>query len=46
MTRQHLEDFAGMAGLEFLVIGNDTRLADLKNEIKWNEIYYLLAKGL
>jgi L-arabinose isomerase len=46
VTRLHLEDFAGMAGLEFLVIGNETRLADLKNEIKWNDMYYLLAKGL
>jgi L-arabinose isomerase len=46
VTRDHLEDYAGMAGLELLVIDNDTRLADMKNEIKWNDIYYLLAKGL
>ena len=35
-----------IAGLEFLVIDNETKLASLKNEIKWNEMYYLLAKGL
>jgi L-arabinose isomerase len=35
-----------MAGLEFLVIDTETKLSDLKNEIKWNEMYYLLAKGL
>lgn len=46
VTRGHLEDYAGMAGLEFLVIDNETKLADLKNEIKWNDMYYLLAKGL
>jgi L-arabinose isomerase len=46
VTRDHLEDYAGMAGLEFLVIDNETRLSSLKNEIKWNEMYYLLAKGL
>jgi L-arabinose isomerase len=45
VTRDHLEDYAGMAGLELLVIGNETRLADLKKEIKWNEVYYLLVKG-
>jgi len=45
VTRNHLEDYAGMAGLEFLVIDNETRLANLKKEIKWNEMYYLLAKG-
>ena len=46
VTRDHLEDYAGIAGLEFLVIDNETKLASLKNEIKWNEMYYLLAKGL
>ncbi len=46
VTRGHLEDYAGMAGLEFLVIDNETRLSIFKNEIKWNEMYYMLAKGL
>ena len=46
VTRDHLEDYAGMAGLEFLVIDNESKLASLKNEIKWNEMYYMLAKGL
>jgi L-arabinose isomerase len=45
ITVQHLEDFAEIAGLEFLVIDNDTDLAKLKNELKWNDMYYLLAKG-
>lgn len=46
VTTGHLEDFAEMAGLEFLVIDNDTNLAKLKNELKWNDMYYLLARGL
>jgi L-arabinose isomerase len=46
VTTNHLEDFAEMAGLEFLVIDNHTDLANFKNELKWNEMYYLLAKGL
>jgi L-arabinose isomerase len=45
VTKQHLEDFAEMAGLEFLVIDQDTNLAQLKNELKWNDMYYLLARG-
>jgi L-arabinose isomerase len=45
VTARHLEDFAEIAGLEFLVIDNDTNLAKLKNELKWNEVYYLLARG-
>lgn len=42
---EHLEDFAEMAGLEFLVIGNDTRIPEWKKELRWNEMYYLLAQG-
>jgi L-arabinose isomerase len=45
VTTQHLEDFTEMAGLEFLVIDEDTDLAKFKNKIKWNDMYYLLAKG-
>ena len=46
VTAEHLEDFADMAGLEFLLIGNDTRLSEFKKEIRWNDMYYHLAKGL
>jgi L-arabinose isomerase len=46
VTTKHLEDFAEIAGLEFLVIDNDTNLEKLKNELKWNDMYYLLARGL
>jgi L-arabinose isomerase len=45
VTTKHLEDFAEIAGMEFLVIDNDTNLAKLKNELKWNDMYYLLARG-
>jgi L-arabinose isomerase len=45
VTTEQLEDFAEIANLEFLVINNDTNLARLKNELKWNELYYLLSRG-
>jgi L-arabinose isomerase len=45
VTTKHLEDFAEIASLEFLVIDNHTDLARLKNELKWNEVYYLLPRG-
>jgi L-arabinose isomerase len=35
-----------MAGIEFLPIDADTRIYDFKNELRWNEAYYLLARGL
>ncbi len=46
VTTKHLEDFAEIAGMEFLVIDNDTNLEKLKNELRWNDMYYLLAQGL
>jgi L-arabinose isomerase len=46
VNTRHLEDFAEMAGLEFLVIGSGTTLCEFKKELRWNEIYYHLAKGL
>ena len=46
VSAQHLEDFAEMVGLEFLLIDKDTGLSDFKKELRWNEIYYHLARGL
>jgi L-arabinose isomerase len=46
LTAEHLEDFAAMAGMEFLLIDNDTKLAAFKKELRWNDMYYALAKGL
>jgi L-arabinose isomerase len=46
VTAAHLEDFADMAGLEFVLIGEDTQLSAFKKELRWNEMYYYLARGL
>ena len=40
VTVEHLEDFAEMADVEFLLIDADTRLRDFKKELRWNEAYY------
>lgn len=41
-----LEDFAGMAGVEYLLIDGGIKLADFKKELRWNDLYYHLAKGV
>lgn len=41
-----MEDFAEMAGVEFVVIDNKTEISSFKKELKWNDLYYHLAKGL
>ena len=35
-----------MADVELVVIDRETRLRELLKELRWNEAYYLLAKGL
>lgn len=46
LTAEHLVDYAEMAGIEFVHINENTRLYDFKNELRWNDAYYWLAKGL
>jgi L-arabinose isomerase len=45
LTAEHLEDFADMAGIEYLWIGKNTDLQQFKNELRWNEVYYQLNKN-
>ena len=45
VTTEMLEDFATMAGVEFLVIDGQTRLRDFKRELEWNEVAYGLKHG-
>lgn len=45
LTTEHLEDFAGMAGIEYTLIGKDTTIHQFKNELKWSEVYYQINKS-
>jgi L-arabinose isomerase len=40
LTAEHLQDFAEMAGIEYVLIGKNTNLYNLKNELRWNDGYY------
>jgi L-arabinose isomerase len=44
LTTEHMEDFASMAGIEFVVIDGQTELRQLRNELRWNEAAYLLSR--
>ncbi len=46
LTSEHLEDFADIAGVEFVQIEDQTNLRDFKQDLRTNEVYYHLAKGL
>jgi L-arabinose isomerase len=43
VTTEQIEMFADWAGIELLVIDNDTKLRDFKNQIRWNEAHFRLA---
>jgi len=43
---EHLRDFADIAGLEFLLIDENTNLEDFKKELRWNDLYYKLNRSL
>ncbi|MEI6034003.1 MAG: L-arabinose isomerase [Verrucomicrobiae bacterium] len=45
VTREHLEDFAAMAGIEFLAVGEGTRLDEFRKELRLNEVYHHIAGG-
>jgi L-arabinose isomerase len=40
LTKEHMEDLASFAGIEFVLIGKNTTLREFKNELRWNEAYY------
>ncbi len=46
LTAEHMEDFATMAGVEFLLIDENATLAEVKKELKWNDVYYHLGLGI
>ena len=46
VTAEQLRDFAEMAGIEFLLIDEATRLEEFKEKLRWNDLYYHLSKGL
>ena len=35
-----------MAGIELILIDETSTLRDVRNEIRWNQAYYHLARGV
>ncbi len=42
ITSEYLEDFAEMAGLEYVLIDKNATVSGIKKELKWNDLYYSL----
>jgi L-arabinose isomerase len=43
LTTEHMQDFADIAGIEFLLIDAQTNLRQFRNELRWNQAAYLLG---
>ena len=46
LTAEFMEDFAEMAGMEFLLIDEGTTISEFKKELRWNDLYYHLNRGI
>lgn len=46
VTPEHLRDFAEIAGIEFLLIDENTSVDEFKEKLRWNDLYYHLNRGL
>ncbi|RDC63713.1 L-arabinose isomerase [Adhaeribacter pallidiroseus] len=44
LSAEILQDFAEMAGIECVLIDKDTKLNQLRNELRWSEVYYQVNK--
>ena len=40
LTVEYLEDYAEIAGIELVVIDNNTNISDFRKELRFNEVYY------
>ena len=43
---EYLEDFAGMMGVEYVLIDKKCDLNEFKKELRWNEVYYHISNGI
>ncbi len=46
ISPEYLEDFAGIMGIEYLLIDEKSDLSAFRNELRWNEVYYHIADGI
>jgi L-arabinose isomerase len=46
VTTEPLRDFAAMSGIEFLAIDEHTAIDAFGDHLRWNDLYYLLVRGL
>jgi len=46
LTVEYMEDYAEIAGIEMVVIDENTTMSEFKKELRMNEVFYMLNKGI
>lgn len=46
ITEEYWDDLAEMLDIEYVRINKDTNIADFKQQLRNNELYYMLSKAL
>ncbi|MCD8179083.1 MAG: L-arabinose isomerase [Tannerellaceae bacterium] len=46
LTNEYMEDYADIAGIELVTIDNNTTINGFKQELRYNDLYYMLNRSL
>lgn len=46
LTREYMEDYAEIAGIELVTIDQTTTISEFKKELRYNDLYYMLNRSL
>ncbi|MBI9048660.1 MAG: L-arabinose isomerase [Anaerolineaceae bacterium] len=46
VSAEQLHDFAEIAGIEFLLIDENTQVQNFKEKLRWNDMSYQISKGI
>jgi L-arabinose isomerase len=46
LTPEHLRDFASIANIDMVHIGADTRINELRDQMRWSDVSWHLSQGL
>jgi L-arabinose isomerase len=46
LTAEHMADFAEMTGTEYVLIDENCEIGQFRKELRWNDLFYTLNKGL
>jgi len=46
LSAEHVKDFSEITGIEYVIIDENCKIDEFKKELRWNDLYYHINKGL